>query len=417
MCRWLLALFLFASLARAAEFTTLSQSRIFSVYEPRRAVITGKPVKGAVVLEPELLAITADRVRAALIAQVPALGSGREKIFLHLMDQVQPEGVIGIVSTRFSDGWNYRLAIPPIVDETRLVRALVQVMLLEFSQRAGERQADLPDWVVEGLTQQMLHTIGPTLVVGKASVGWEGSVADLSAGTRAILRTNTAPSFHDLTTLRRPPPGAAAEGFYEACAHLLTRSLLQLPNGRQRFAAFLQMLAVNWNWQTAFQRAFGFQKMLDIEKWWALVTVEFTTRDQRQAWSPQASSQRLEELLNTRLQWRASKDAVPEVRMVNLKDLVREMDWNLQRAALTEKVNQLGYTALHLAPELGLVAMEYKKVLERYLRERERLARPMMQFAANAAQQKLATDTIRRINGLDAKRKALAPPNMTSAAR
>jgi len=414
MIRWLL-LFLFVAtpFLRAGEIVQ-SQSQRFAIYAPRKAIVTGKVPEGAVVVEPQLLAITAERVRQAVAIQIPAMNSGGQKIHLHLMDQIG-DGTIGIVSTRYNDGWNYRLAIPVVVEETRLVRALVQVLLMEYSQRVGQKPAELPAWAVEGVTQQIFHSVGPTLVVERHSVGWEATVSDLAGATRRMMRTNTAPSFHDLTTLAPPPPGAPAEGFYQSCTHLLTLSLLQAPNGKQKFAAFLQMLPLTWNWQTAFRQAFGFEKMLDVEKWWALVTVEFTTRDQRQAWSPPVSLQRLEELLATRMQWRASQNALPENRDVDLGTLIRDIEWSLQRTALTEKISQLGYTAPHLAPQVGALAVEYRKVLDRYVRERERPSKSSLRMTPEALQQKLVSDTIRRIEALDAKRKGMATTTMSSA--
>jgi len=157
--------------------------------------------------------------------------------------------------------------------------------------------------------------------------------------------------------------------------------------------------------------------MLDVEKWWALVTVEFTTRDERQAWSPAVSLQRLDELLSTRMQWRASENALPENRQLDLVSFIRDIDWSLQRVGLTEKISQLGYTAPHLAPQIGALALEYKKVLERYVRERERSTTTTLRLTPEAAQQKLLSDTIRKIQALDAKRKSMAPPMVSSSAR
>jgi hypothetical protein len=413
MIRWLLILLVTLPFGRAGEMTQ-SQSRVFNIYSPSRSIYIGAVPAGSVALEAELLAITADRVREAVVGQIPALGVSRNRIHLHLMDQIPNEPVIGIFPTRFNDGWNYRLAVPPVVDRSRLVRALVQVLLLEYAQRVGEKPAEIPAWLVEGMTQQIFHTVGASLVVNRGSSGWEASVSDLTGRTRDMLRTNTAPSFHDLTTLAPPPPGAAAVPFYESCTHFLVRSLLGSPNGKQKFAAFLQMLPLTWNWQTSFRQAFGFEKMLDVEKWWALVTVEFTTRDQRQAWSPPVSLQRLDELLTTRMEWRASQSALPQTRIVTLQSMLRDVDWTLQRTALNEKISQLTYTAPHLAPQIGALALEYRKVLDRYVRDRDGSAKPSLRMTPEALQQKLVVDTIRRLDTLDIKRKGLTTTTLSA---
>src|SRR5678815_4488531 len=117
--------------------------------------------------------------------------------------------------------------------------------------------------MTEGMAEQLFFSIGPSLVVRRAPTAWENSTRDLQKWTREMLRTNSTPSFQELTTSAVPARRSPGESVYRAGTHLLVHSLLELPNGKQRVARFLQMLPRTWNWQTALMQAFGFRSMLD----------------------------------------------------------------------------------------------------------------------------------------------------------
>ena len=51
------------------------------------------------------------------------------------------------------------VALPDVLPRTRFVRALTGVVLLEFANRdAGARSAEIPAWLTDGLSQQLLAT-------------------------------------------------------------------------------------------------------------------------------------------------------------------------------------------------------------------------------------------------------------------
>jgi hypothetical protein len=197
---------------------------------------------------------------------------------------------------------------------------------------------------------------------------------------------------------------------------LLARSLLEAPNGRQRFAKFLRALPGTWNWQTAFMQHFEFHRMLDVEKWWSLTTIEFTTRDQRQAWSQEMSLRKLDELVRVRVEYRDATNALPEVRLVDVKTILDENDPVLQQQALQEIVAQLKYTVPHMAQPVAAIALSYQKTLEAYLQNRGRAAvRPGLPTTAAALSQTQKSDLLRRLAALDQQRRSMAERNVTAA--
>jgi hypothetical protein len=175
------------------------------------------------------------------------------------------------------------------------------------------------------------------------------------------------------------------------------------------------MLSQTWNWQTAFREAYGFASMLNVEKWWALVTLEFATRDQRQAWPAITSLRKMDELLSTTLQVRGATNALPELRTVDLKTLMKEDDWSIQREALLEKIGQLNFTIPHFAPSVAGLAASYKAAIETYVKKRERIdVEGGLRMTPEARMQALASDFAQKIDALDSKRRALAETSLTA---
>ncbi|HUS35583.1 MAG TPA: hypothetical protein VM680_09555 [Verrucomicrobiae bacterium] len=402
-----------ASLVRAEMI--ISQSRQFVVHASGRKLAAEKPPAGAVEVVPELLVVTAERVKQALTAEIPALANARTPIHIGVVDSAGVESMVGVASSRYEDGWKYNVAVPRVVEEARLVKGLLSVLVLEYANRGAERGAELPAWLTEGLAEELVFSVGPKLVVGRAPNAWEASTRDLHHWTREMLRTNATPSFQDLTTASVPPRGSAQESVYLASTHLLVHSLLDMPNGRQNFAKFLQGLSRTWNWQTAFREGFGFARMLDVEKWWSLTVVDFTTRDMRQAWAGDMSVRKLDEVLMTRVEYRNATNALPETRLVDLNTIFDESNAALLTEALNDKITQLSYTAPHMTPQVGALALEYKNVFESFLKRRDVVqVQPGLRTTAAAQRQALAVETARRLAALDQRRRLLAEQTVSS---
>jgi hypothetical protein len=310
------------------------------------------------------------------------------------------------------------MAVPRVVEQVRLVKAFINVLLFEYANASsnGERPSELPTWVTEGICEQLLHAVGPTLVVGRAPTGWEITARDLNFWTREMLRTNAVPSFNDLTTCAMPPRSTPEESVYLAGSHLLVHSLLQMPNGRQRFANFVRSLPHTWNWQTAFMQTFGFPRMLDVEKWWSLTVVEFTTRDERQTWSTEMSLRKLDELLRVRIEYRGATNELPDTKLVEMKTILGDSDTALQGQALSQVILQLGYTSPHMAPPVSAIALGYKKSLEEYLQKRSGVSvRPSLRGTPASQAQAARSELLKRIAALDEQRRTVGERTITAA--
>ena len=110
-------------------------------------------------LEPALTAVSCERIKRALAELLGGDSPWRGRIHLVLYPAQSANDGETIVSERFKDGWNYRLELPDPVERRRFVRAVVQVLLLEQAGRnARDHSPEVPVWLAEGLTQQLLRT-------------------------------------------------------------------------------------------------------------------------------------------------------------------------------------------------------------------------------------------------------------------
>src|SRR5687768_5554381 len=117
-----------ASLARAEMI--ISQSRQFVVHTSGANLRVDKIPAGAVEVVPELLVVTAERVKRALATELPAVAAGRTQIHIVVHDSAETNAVVTIGSSGFADGWRYQMSVPRVVEEARLVKGLINVLLL-----------------------------------------------------------------------------------------------------------------------------------------------------------------------------------------------------------------------------------------------------------------------------------------------
>ena len=365
-----------------------------------------------VLLDPALLAVTGENIRQTLGRKLDWGSDWRGRIFINLHPVRFDRETILVRSIRSADGWNYELEMPDEVDAPRLVRTLVEVLLMEFANRtAGERPSELPPWLGPGLAACLRSGALEVGVIGANHPVVRTRIQrDPMEFIRAGLRANPVLTVDQLNWPADDQFEEDKAEQYDASAHLLVRELLRLGGGAECLRETLRLLPQHLNWQTAFFRGFQahFQRMLDFEKWWSLVVVGFTGRDPDQTWSSAESRQRLDEVLYTLVQVRLAKDEMPHESQVSLQTVL--LEWSDVQAIplLKNKAGQLLQVKPHLSSEAGLMAEAYAKVVQQYLHS---LAQPTAERAPRAgvsAQLRAVRQaTIRRLNVLDLQRARL----------
>jgi len=373
-------------------------------------------------LEPALLSVSAERIKDSLRRKLglPPNAPWQGKIFLALHPAQSPDEEVTIVSQPFLDGWNYRVQLPDVLLQTRFLRAMTSVLLLELANRnaQGAHAAVIPGWLSDGLSQQLSVAGSPEIILSTPGRLVDGLPqdrmvatqrgADPLAGARRVLRDHAALTFDQLSWPDETQLTGGDGGVYRASAQLFVSELLGLPNGPARLRAMLAALPGCYNWQTAFQSAFHeyFPRPLDVEKWWALQVVSFVARGPGPRWTPAVSREKLDEILRVPVEVWTSSNTLPARTEVSLQAVIRNFEPSRQAAILQTKLRDLELAQFRMAAPLAALTDEYRRTVAGYLGQSPEIRRPA--WSKHPSPQKTdARATLKKMDELDAQRQTI----------
>lgn len=366
-----------------------------------------------------MLPVSCDRIKQALWRQLGVGTDWSGRIYLALYTANSSDDPVTLTSTQFRDGWQYRVELPDLLDRVTFVRSVVDVLLLELANRnARERSAEIPCWLSEGLSQELLFSSEVEILLPPPRPGSGGLMMtstmvnarkeDPLLDAHNVLGANPAMTFQQLSW----PGPEQLEGetglVYRSSAQLFVNRLLRLPNGQAATRAMLAELPKHYNWQFAFLQAFRteFQRPLDVEKWWALQVEHFTGRDLSQTWPVEESWSKFDAIIRSGVQVYAATNDLPLHSEVKLQAIVKDWQEPDQTAALQAKVRQLEQLRLRLATPFVPLADEYHQALVYYLEHRTLVKLP---FRKKATQRHAAQDAAKTLDQLDRRLAAMRP--------
>jgi len=366
-------------------------------------------------LDPALLAISAERIKDSLWHELGINNQWRGQIFLALHSARSPDENVTIVSTKFSGGWDYHVELPDILSRTRFMRAMTGVTLLEFANRnADARSAEIPPWLVDGLSQELLAPGDSETILSSPDSTINGFAEnrtvttqrglDPLAGARRVLNNSAALTFDQLSWPDDDQLFGEDGGIYRASAQLFVSEILRSKNGTANLRAMLESLPQFYNWQTAFQKAFRekFSSPLDVEKWWALRVVSFAARDPGSMWTPATSREKLDEILSASVEFRSLSNNLPTHAEVSLQAVIRNFDSARQTEILQTKLRDLGLAQLRVSPQFAALTDSYRRAVADYLGQDGKPPTP------NRRVKKTGTnDTLKKLDALDAQRRTI----------
>jgi len=379
---------------------------------------------GLVRLEPALLAVSAERIKASLWRELNLNPNvpWRGKIFLVLRPAQSTDEDVAIVTERFASGWNYQVRLPDVLPRTRFARAMTSVLLLEFANRnARARSAEIPEWLTDGLSRQLLADDWQETILTSPAKKVNGLLVsrtvtterglDSLADTRRLLQNNPALTFEQLSWPTDAQLSGADDGVYRASAQLFVNELLGLKNGRAHVHVMLETLPNCYNWQTAFQTAFQdyFPRPLEVEKWWALQIVDFVARDPGPRWTTAVSRKQLDEILSVPVEMRTASNALPVHAAISLQAVIRNWDPARQAAILHVKLRDLELAQLRMAAPLAVLTDGYRQALADYLGlgNSPSFVRRWIKHPFTSSSKLTLEDTLQRLDALDARRRAI----------
>lgn len=379
-------------------------------------------------LDPTLLPISCDRIKKCLLAQLGVRDQWKDKIFINLYRSDDGDETITVMPARFGHDWAYQLDIPDRIERSRLVSGIVEILLLEIAQRESDHSAEIPAWLSQGMSREVLFSAEEELVLERPH-GFENGLL-MSLLTRTNLLQNPLIAAHEelqatppltLEELSWPKPGqfdGLSGQAYRSSAQLFVHQLLHLPDGRQCFRAFLSELPRHLNWQIAFTRAFRshFSTQLDVEKWWALQLIQFTDRNLAQTLRPDESWQKLDEIVRPAVEVRTSTNELPLHTQVTLQSIIQDWDVPRQAQLLREKSQQLLFLRIHVSQDLVYLVDDYRRALDEYVKKRDKTVRPMAGNLFAPPLDDLARNTLRALDELETRRQQLRPRPQISGA-
>ncbi len=384
-------------------------------------------------LEPATLAITAERVRQALLKELLQPDFWQARVYVVIDNRLPQNSPALIGATRFTQGWRYQIELPNSIEPLKLVRGLTQVLLLEFANRSQpSRSAEIPLWLSEGLTQQILHqslfdlVVRPPTQNSRPVVGPGGVTAgrfrestDQQVGyyplaaARERLSTHAALSFTRMAEVATEDLASETWLTFQASSHAFVNQLLEIPGGRLALANLLQTLPYTLNWQTAFFNSFQprFVRTLDVEKWWSVVLVQLTGQNPLAAWSLQTAHDKIDQILLVPVLLPDSNDKLARRKSVSVQQIIQNWEFLAQQNLLQGVLNQLRICRFKVPPEMLELHDAYISTIDDYLSKRAVVgrARSLPGLPASTADL-LVKDTVQRLDGLDSQRRQSSAP-------
>jgi len=180
-----------------------------------------------------------------------------------------------------------------------------------------------------------------------------------------------------------------------------------LKDGPARLRMMLQKLPQCYNWQTAFLDTFreDFSTQLDVEKWWALQVVDFSAREAGPLWTPDASRDRLDEILSVPVEMRAASNDLPSHAEISLQAVIRNFDPDQQEPVLQARLRDLELAQFRMAAPLDALAGDYRRAIRDYLDAGNPPARRLGKHTLPSSRKNSADETVKKLDALDALRR------------
>jgi len=381
-------------------------------------------------LEPELLAVSCDRIKAELLRQLDLGDHWRGKIFIRLHPVRSVDEPIPVVSEKFAGNWQGIVEIPDAVEPARLMEAVVRATLLEIANHnATKRSAEIPEWLARGLAMQLMGSSEMKLILAPPTLqkdGWHISRAtmDFSDDPRPsavptqklnplsqaspVLRASEPLTFDQLSWPTDEQLAETGAGVYSSSAQLFVNQLLHTKYGPQCLREMLADLPGYLNWQLAFEQAFQpmFKTPLDVEKWWALEIAQFSGRDLIHLLTRQESAQQLDAVFEFPIHVQIGQSS-PMRTDISLQTIIRGWNRTQQLDILKSKIWELGVLRLRISPDYISLVDQYLGVLEAYSRKRSASTRILTAIGLIA--DKSVEDAVAQLDQLDALRLKMRP--------
>jgi len=420
----------------AAPMVIASSSGQF--YVSRRGVLSPATQNlaaksGLLTIDPALLAISCDRIKASLLRQLNMPDQWRGKIFVALHPAFSADEWGTVSSEKFGGSWQCVVQLPDAVDRNRLVETIVRATLLEIANRnARTRPVEIPEWLARGLPRQLmgsseLKLILPPPIMQPDGFKWSHVTMDFSDDpqpsqfltrrlnplTQAspVLRTNEPLTFDQLSW----PTDDQDAGLFDSSAQLFVSDLLHEPHGPECLRQMLVELPDHLNWQLAFEHAFQpiFKSPLEVEKWWALQIAQFSGRDLLHLLTREESARQLDAVFQLPIHVQIGPGA-PMRTDISLQTVIRGWSRTQQLEMLKNKIWEMGVLRLRISPDYIPLLDQYLSVMQDYYKKRSSSTHILR--AIGLAKDTSVEEAVAHLDRLDSERAKMREVSVTAMA-
>ncbi len=437
ICLWLMA-GLYSAPAPAQTLIARSSSRQFTArlvqrtaFLPASARPTQVPMAGGswayllrsqalpalgnndeVALEPSTLVVSCERLKALVLDKIGLPDRWSGPIDLTINPALPEDRGPQLTATHWPNRWTYQLELPRSVQERVLMRSLIHALLLEIANRqAGVQSADIPLWLVEGMSAELQANNFPTFIV-QPGQSWTANMV-WNKGSEILpkeLRQHTPLSFQQLSWPQESDLTADGLLLYRSCAQLFLEELLRFDDGRECLRSMIAQLPEHWNWQTAFLAAFHshFDQLLAVEKWWGVSYVDFTKGYKVQQWSAADCRKKLQDSLDVPVEVHFASDHMPVEAKITLQEVLQKWPTFDATNALQRAIGGLRFLFPRATPEMRPLVGAYLKTLVDYANGTQTATLERQLGMHPPSFYKIATaDAIKQLDALDRQREAL----------
>jgi hypothetical protein len=290
-------------------------------------------------LLPSALCAFAEHVKREWLRQLDVADNWRDPILLLVQPRQAGQPVtspvsMGVFQTDEHLEYRIRCLVPPPVDETELLPAMVGALCSEWANRKQVTQPGkayvvpgIPLWLVEGLAALIEARYETLLAVSRRSVaGGQPQEA------RDLLRAGALPG------------DSANRQLFRADAWIFTQGLLGLHQGPRKMRSFLSELGAQKVASNAFWRVYhdDFPNTTALEKWWSLELVRHTSLSVAQDLSPEDTERSLDAILVTKLGPTGGRRGMPGETDLAVDDLWRYAGAPWMKHLLKLKIDRIG---------------------------------------------------------------------------
>jgi hypothetical protein len=297
-------------------------------------------------LEPALLVVSCERVKELFLMELGLRDEWSGKVNLIINRSLRENEEPSLAAIHGRDGWSYELELPKTIRPQILVRAVIQTLLAELANRgAASQSAEIPFWLVDGISAHLQAFNLPTFILrpNVQSAGYQKLTIEGMEEVRTVLRQHAPLTFQQLSWPEKSDVAGTDEAVYRSCAQLLFESLMHLDDGQACLRRMFEEMPKHLNWQTAFLLAFHshFARMLDVEKWWGLNCVSFTTADLTAPRTAQECWHKLQDALDVPVEVQIAPARNPAPARLTLQEVILQWDAAAAQTALQRAVREL----------------------------------------------------------------------------